>query len=441
MKKLTLILLVLTTIALSAAMAADATLVAWPFFAEATMPETSMGIYSLTVPLQVMDKSREDLADLRLYDANQHEIPYALRIRRDIDERKEVAASAFNQSKLGTTSEMSVDLGENSGDHNEVEVETDGSNFRRRVEIEGSDTGKEWRILKSGDVIFRFQSHNSTVESNRVSYPVSRYRFLRVRVSADELTDREAPSITAVRVGMSSQEKGELTTWTANVAPYQLLRNQGAPASSWTIDLGYAVPCDRLFLKVQDASFSRPFQLEAIDDPQNVRLIAAGELTRHLNEPAKPLAIVFDNEEHARKLRIVVTDYSNQTLSISSIEAAAPARQLVFELENPASQPLRLFFGNVKANAPHYDFEKDLPAKLSSPNRAGPVLQSQLGTILKNPDYTPEPLPLTERVPWLIYLVLAASSIALGLILISLAKTTLRSEQQQPKAAARTEDV
>ena len=114
---------------------------------------------------------------------------------------------------------------------------------------------------------------------------------------------------------------------------------------------------------------------------------------------------------------------------------------MVFELENPTSQPLRLFFGNAKANAPHYDFEKDLPAKLSSPNRAGPVLQSQLGTILKNPDYTPEPLPLTERVPWLIYLVLAASSIALGLILISLAKATLRSEQQQPKAEVRTEDV
>ena len=38
----------------------------------------------------------------------------------------------------------------------------------------------------------------------------------------------------------------------------------------------------------------------------------------------------------------------------------------------------------------------------------------------------PEPLPLTERAPWLIYIVLAASSIALGFVLFSLARTATR---------------
>ena len=46
--------------------------------------------------------------------------------------------------------------------------------------------------------------------------------------------------------------------------------------------------------------------------------------------------------------------------------------------------------------------------------------------MLANREYKPEPLPLTERVPWLIYLVLAASSIALGFVLFSLARTATR---------------
>jgi hypothetical protein len=119
----------------------------------------------------------------------------------------------------------------------------------------------------------------------------------------------------------------------------------------------------------------------------------------------------------------LITDYSNQTLSISSIKAAAPARQLVFELKETPAQPLRLFFGNAKATAPHYDFEKELPAKLAS----APA-RSDAGAITNNPDFKPEPLPFTERIPWLIYVVLTASSIALALILISLARTTLRTE-------------
>ena len=40
----------------------------WPFFVEVTPRQGAPATYDLVVPLQLMDKSREDLADLRLYD-------------------------------------------------------------------------------------------------------------------------------------------------------------------------------------------------------------------------------------------------------------------------------------------------------------------------------------------------------------------------------------
>lgn len=403
----------------------------WPFFVEVTPQTRPPGTNELVVPFQVMDKAREDLADLRLYDAGGREIPYALRIRREVDDQREVAASVFNQATSGSaTSEISVDLGENAGEHNEVEIETAGSNFRRQVSLEGSDSGKEWRTLKTGEIIFSFESQNKSVESNRVSYSTSRYRYLRVQVFGDELTDKQAPAITGVKVIMAVHQQGELTTWGVTVPAYQLLRNQGAPASAWAIDLGARVPCDRLTLEVEDESFSRPFLLEAVDDPQNVRLLASGELTRRSGEARQPLIITFDKEEQARKLRLLITDHSNQTLSISSIQPSAPTRQLVFDLKEGVSQPLRLYYGNPKATAPHYDFEKDLAARLTT----APV-RSEVGPVVKNPDHRPEPLALTERIPWLIYVVLGASSLALALILISLARTTLRTEPAQKDEA------
>jgi hypothetical protein len=112
-------------------------------------------------------------------------------------------------------------------------------------------------------------------------------------------------------------------------------------------------------------------------------------------------------------------------LSITSINASAPARQLVFEMKTPVAPPLRLFFGNEHVPAPHYDFEKEVAARVSKE----PV-HSQLGDVLANRDYKPEPKPLTERVPWLIYVVLAASSIALAFVLWSLARTATRLKTQ-----------
>jgi len=443
MKKLGLVVLVILVASVWLALIsvhAQASLSSWPFFVEVAPNSgntVAPGIYDVVMPLEVMDKAREDLADLRLFDANSREVPYALRIRREFDDKREIGAQVFNRAIVGSSSEVSVDLGENPGDHNEVEIQTGGINFRRRVEVEGSDSRNEWRTLVTSGVLLSFEAQNRAVESNRVSYPTSRYRYLRVRVLRDEVTDDKAPEITGVKVMMSVRAKGELTTWDLYVPSYQLLRNQGAHASVWTIDLGARVPCDRLTLAIEDASFSRGFQVEAVDDPQNVRLIATGELTRHVGEYAKPLVITFDQEEHARKLRLQITDHSNPTLSITSIQASAPARQFVFELKEAPAQPLRLYFGNQKITAPHYDFEKEWSSRLAEPGygggpaSAGVLIHTTVGSVTTNPEFKPEPLPLTERVPWLIYLVLTASSVALALILFSLARTTLRIGSQQ----------
>jgi len=425
MKKLALFIFMLAAVSTAlVSVFAQTSPASWAYFAELTTPGSMPGTYDLLVPVQVLDKARADLADLRLYDSTGREIPYALRIRKDIDRQREIPVRLFNQASLGpAASEVSMDLGENAVEHNEVEIETDGTNFRRRVNVEGSDSGMDWRTLQTGAVIFRFTSAKGSVASNRVSYPVSRYRYLRARIFADELTDRGAPVVVGARVSMAFRQQGERVTWNAALGNYQLLRNQGAPASAWTIDLGGRVPCDRLILEVADESFSRPFQLEAIDDPQNIKLVASGELTRRNGERQEPLVITFNEEEQVRKLRLLVDDYSNQSLSISSINASAPARQVVFQIKDPQSQPLRLFFGNPKATPPHYDFAKNLPAQLN----IQPV-HTAVGPAVSNPDFRPEPLPLTERVPWLIYLVLAASSLALAMILINLARTAQRTE-------------
>ena len=428
MKRVSLLLCVLvaaSTLVLS--VSAQTSLSLWPYYVEVTPEKAEPGLFNVALPTWVMDKARPDLGDLRLFDSNNREIPYGIRIRRDVDDKREIPVRLFNAGLAGpATSEVSVDLGENPGEHNEIDIETRGENFRRQVVIEGSDSGHEWRTLNNNGVLFSFASQNTRAESQRVTYPRSRYRYLRVRVSRDQLTDNETPQVTNIKVMMAVQEKGWHWTWSVPVPSYQLLRNQGAHASAWIIDLGARTPCDRLTLGIGDESFSRTFQVEAIDDDQNMRVVATGDLTRHAGDQPTPLVIVFDEEVNVRQLRLQITDYSNPTLDIQAIQASAPARELVFELKEPTSESLRLFVGNANVTAPHYDFENELPALLAKqPTNSG------ITGLLPNREYKPEPLPLTERVPWLIYLVLAASSIALGFVLFSLARTATRLTEPQ----------
>lgn len=426
MRRFVFTLLIICSLSASAVLIstrAQTATTAWPFIVEIQPVPAAPGLYDLTVPLNVMDRSRSDLSDLRLFDSQGKEIPYAIRIRRDVDERRAVDGTLFNQASTNQWNEVSVDLGESPLNHNEVEVDTYGSNFRRRVEVDGSDNGTDWKKLQNNALIFSFESQNKIAQSNRVSYPVSRYRFLRVRVFGDDLVDKEAPGIRSVKAVNVVKGEGELTTWNVNVPSYQLFRYEGAPSSAWNIDLGAYVPVDRLILDVEQTSFSRPFYLEAVDDLQNLRLVASGELTRRTGEEIKPIVIRLDQEHHARKLRLVVNDHSNQPLMIDSITVGAPTRQLVFELKETPALPLRLFYGNPKAEAPHYDFENELPTKL-----ANTPARLEVGAATQNPSYEPEPLPFTERVSWLIYIVLAISSLALALILWKLAHARIKSK-------------
>lgn len=426
----TFIFTTLAVMALAVAVVAQASLSSWPYYVEVVPESSTTGMYDFLVPLAVFDKSGPELGDLRLFDASNREIPYAIRIRKEIDDVRESGGTLFNRAQAGSASEVSVDLGDRPEAHNQVEIKTGGSNFRRLVTIEGSDSRADWRLLTDSGVLFRFTTENSSVDSDLVSYPTSRYRYLRIRVQRDALTDNAPPQITGVRAMMNVREQRQLASWSVPVPPFQLLRHQGAPASAWIIDLGGQAPVDQLKLEIADDSFHRPFQVEAFDDPQDVRLIALGTLTRHSGDADKPLLITFEREQVARKLRLQITDHSNPTLSILSIEAAAPARQLVYELKQPPVQPLRLYFGNTKVSAPHYDFEQELESKLSTP-----LSDSTLGAVTANPEYRPEPRPLTERVPWLIYLVLAASSIALAFILLSLARAAMKGPQNGTNGA------
>jgi len=419
------ILVLFAVLTLGLSVAAQTSLSLWPYYVEVTPEKSERGMYDVVLPLAILDKS--GISDMRLFDAANREIPYAVRVRQDLDEVEELEGSLFNAAQVGAAiSEVSVDLGEEPSDHNEVEIETEGSNFRRQVSIEGSDNSREWRLLSNQGVLINFVSKNDAVESKRIQYPTSRYRYLRVKVQRDELTDKGAPRITGVKAMMAVREEGQLASWNVPVPSYQLERNQGAHASVWTLDLGAKAPCDRLTLEIDGESFSRAFKLESIDDLEHVDLIASGTLIRHIGDGPKPLVIVIDREQRVRKIRLQITDYSNETLNITSIQASAPARQLVFELKEPVSQPLRLYFGNDSVPAPNYDFEAELSSRLTSE-----PAHSKISNVLSNPQYKPEPKPLTERVPWLIYLVLGASSIALAFILLSLARVAMRAGPQE----------
>ncbi len=392
---------------------------AWQWFHEVTPPKDGRSSrIDFLLTNEVFGEARTDLADLRLRDQNGDEVPYALRVRRARQEQQALDARQFNRAKQADRSiELSLDLGRRPAEHNLIEIITKGDDFRRRVRIEGSDNGEDWRLL-SEDWLVRFPVRDRPpIDSNRVTYPPSRYCQLRVQVHPDRSQSDDSPDISSISVFHTVGIPGEYRTLSAVVRPREADKTPYGPGSAWGIDLGAdSVPCEMLSLAIDDDAFARHYDLESVEPGGTARIIADGELRRLPGSKHEAIEIHF-SETAAHLLKLRVTDHRNPPLDLKSVEYTSPAREVIFARGPDLAWPLRLYVGNPRAAEPHYDFAAGLAEVVSPvPDRAA------IGPQAANPSYRPEPKPWTERWPWVIYVVLGTASLVLLILLGLLAR-------------------
>jgi hypothetical protein len=432
------------------------TTAAWPVY-QAVEPVGAVDSPWVDVVLgpAVFTSARRDLGDLRLWTEQGRSVSYALRVRRPAFRVDPKTATVFNRADgPDLSSELSLDLGADPAEHNEVVVELPGQNFRRRAELEGSDDNSQWRQLAT-DYLIRFHvdrpppespdasdEANVSLEDIAISYPPSRFRYLRLRVYPDPVADagREPPRVPLDQVTVQRRVAvpGELLTLPGQRGPRTTLRAQNAAASAWIIELGGEnVPVSRVDVAVSEASFVRDYEIQWGGPPDELRpfepafhTVARGTWRRQTEDAAEPLVAEFD-EVLAARLRLIVIDHGNPPLDVGQVTYSAAVRQIVVPAQDAAADGLRLYYGNLDAEDPQYDFERNLPDRLEPP-----PTRTELGPQQNNPVYQPEPPPLTERWPWLIYTVLGGVSLLLAGLLISVGGTAVRQHDRRQQQAS-----
>jgi hypothetical protein len=413
------------------ARAAPERLASWEWYQEVELPpwDKPPRWADFVLPTAVFDRVRPDLADLRLADGQGQTVPYALRVRWPRDEQRPIDARAFNAAtRADRSAELSLDLGERPPEHSELAVTASGTDFRRRLRLEGSSDAKDWHLLLD-DFLVDFRARDQLVDIHSFRYPVSTDRYLCVQLFPDRSLEKGQPALRAVVVSRTIQVPGEEVTRDAELGLRQPDRGDGGPGSVWPINLGGRVPCARLSFDVADEELTRPFRLEQADPGQPPLFLVAGEWRRRPGEERRPLEIRLPAEVLATRLRLVVTDFGNPPADRAQgpLRGAGAAGGL--PADAAAARHLRLYFGNPAAEAPRYDFAASLPPQPGAAARPGAV-----GRGHPQPRLHPTPRPWTERFRWLVDLVLVLAGLVLLAILAALAREALRRQGAAPPA-------
>src|SRR5262249_37797202 len=152
--------------------------------------------------------------------------------------------------------------------HNEIDVATTPAReFRRKLQVDGSDDGKTWSTVLNR-TLAHFEADGKTLDVRRFTYDQpSRFRYLRVRVYPDEGNKDDKPAFRSVTVFHEVHDPGDYRAQPAILEGRQPVPADDGPGSAWFIRFGdnELAPCESLTLDIDDNEFSRTYRVEVFN--------------------------------------------------------------------------------------------------------------------------------------------------------------------------------
>lgn len=369
------------------------------------------------------------LSSLRLYNGD-HETPYAINYSAPIDGSPKTIAPLNAGLRIGATS---FDAAMPDGSYSNINLDIDAHDFIATVHVSGSQSQSGSPVTNLGSfTIFDF-TRQRLGRSTVLHLPQSDFRYLHFRIDGPIHPDQ----ITGLSTGRLSAGEPQYVTVAASSSVQQKDHD-----SVVEFAVPVNVPVDRIAFTsgAQPANFSRDVTVTIA--PANSRPSTDAE------EPAPPVTssgyllrihttqnghrideenLTIDTPAYATsigpaetKWTITVHNQDDAPIDLRSVSLQMIARNLCFDSKSGASYTL--YYGDDALTPPHYDY-----ASLF-------VLDKQAASVnldpeVQNPDYEPRPdtRPFTERHPALLWIVLIAAIIVLGVIAL---RSSKQLEQQ-----------
>jgi len=392
-------------VAALAATGAELKLEAWSRCAPIELAHApAKGIVEFELTPEVYDIARPDLADLRVIADPATEVAHVVRVPTGSSRSVRLQVKLYNRTYVeGKHSSVTVDFAEKVLKHR-IEVDTPGTNFRRKLLVEGSDDGLAWQTVRDDALLFRIRNdQHGDYHKNAVELPANDQRYLRVTVynGQDDPPRVEPLDVRAWRVERKP----------ARTAPVPIAASKATEKESTTeiaLDLGWRrLPLHKLTLRFADANFFRRISLSGRDQEVRTRdtggllsrkkdydepwlHVASGAIYQYASGRGGERSLTIDlRRAPYRYLLVRVHNADDPPLRFEKGEATRLVHLVAFQPQ--AGKRCRLYFGNPRAARPSYDLSHYV-GRLRSEG----VAQATLG---EAGEPSPRPRPRREQAP------------------------------------------
>ncbi len=357
---------------------------------ERTLTAAGAGLVTFEPDGPLYSHSQRSLADLRVFDAEERQVPW--RALPDPTPRSVKELEILNAGRQGQAFVGLLDLGPTRVVRNRAELVIPSErDFAGRVTVFGSDDRKTFTRL-STTTVFDLRGATAAASTTLV-FPRTDHRFLRLRGVG-------VPLPVAARV-YNTPLRATLQPVPAKMTIAQLERK-----TQVDLDLRFARrPVDVLRFRTATERLDRDVVISGSDRTEGFLVLDRGRIV--LLGGVAQLEVRVRARE--RRLRIIVENGDDAPLRDLRVEALARPRPIV--VAQGFQAPYRVLYGNDGAQPPEYDFAQ-LPVRELRPLAAG-----TLGVERENPAWKPpeDTRSFLERNPRILEVALALVAIGLGI--------------------------
>jgi len=284
------------------------------------------------------------------------------------------------------------------------------------VEIEGGWDGLHWATLKADGYIFDF-SREYYAKSTAVSYPDNTYRYIRVKIWD---LDEKPLAIDGATVYWRKIEPAKEVLLLEGGS---ITQNRRERSTDILMDLGASMPSSRAVIESPDTNFDRQVEIAGSKTGREWNYSGYGYILKYSLPGVKAGESSIEYSEASyRYIRLRVHNYDDPPIRISKVHLYQIRRRVVFPYD--PNVHYRLYYGNIEAQPPVYDFQRTYKYVASQP-RAG----LELGPRIENPDFRAliGTKPWLQANPWVIWVVLGVAVILLGLLALRMVRETKAS--------------
>ncbi len=397
----------------------------------------------------VHEVSRLNLTDLRIFTENDTEVGYVVRKGEGATQTVPLEVKLINRSFLpGQSSSVTADFGTKTL-KNRIKIDTSGTNFRRKVRLEGSDNGETWAIIRDGAFLFRVQAaagERDSFDKALVEFPNNDHRYLKITV----FPGSDDPEVIEIREVHASREV-VIPPETAEVPVVSAATEEKDHVSEIVLDLGSInLPLNDISLDFADSDFFRHLTIDGRNQEKRTikhKVKDAKDLERTVPEPwarigngtvfrfsgsqGKEESLKLPLRANYRYIRIRINNFDDPPLRFTG----ARVSRLVYFVSFPfkKDEKYALYAGNPNATSPIYDLTHYM-----KPMREQGIIRADLGSLVPTSIPKEKELPWSEKHQGIIWVALLVVLAGLGFIVYRFARDTRVKSQGQDSISSDT---